>query len=130
MTLKRILHLLDIPYTNNYLKDILVSHPDPESLLSISDTLAKYKIDSLAVQIGGEKLDQLPLPCIIQIKGDSHPYFSCLSRVSESSMEYVDIKGATIKTPRDEFMSKWTGVTLLAEKGENSSEPGYESRKN
>jgi ABC-type bacteriocin/lantibiotic exporter with double-glycine peptidase domain len=82
LILKRILHLLDIPFTNNYLKETLDSHPEPESLLSISDTLAKYKIDSLAVKITEEKLDQMPLPCIVQLQADKYSYFSCISGIT------------------------------------------------
>jgi thiol-disulfide isomerase/thioredoxin len=127
---KETLGLLGIPHSRNFLKEVLDCHPEQESLLSISDTFAKYKVDTLAVQIDGDKLDQLPLPCVVQIKGDHHPYFSCLSWVSEDSVEYMNIKGETTKIPRDEFIAIWTGVTLLVEKGENSSEPGYEGRKN
>ncbi len=126
---KEILGLLGIPHSRNYLKEVLDSHPEPDSLLSLSDTLAKYKVDTLAVQIGGEKLDQIPLPCIVQIIGDSHPFFSYLSWVSEDRVEYMDIKGKTEKIKREEFLSKWTGVTLILEKGENSAEPGYKGRR-
>lgn len=126
---KKILGLLGIPHSSNYLREILDSHPEQESLLSISDTLGKYKVDSLAVQIGEDKLGQIPLPCVVQMKGDAHPYFSCLSWVSEGHVEYIDIKGGTTKIPREEFISKWTGVALLLEKSENSSEPGYKVRK-
>ena len=126
---KKILGLLGIPYSSNYLREILDSHPEQESLLSISDTLGKYKVDSLAVQIGKDKLDQIPLPCVVQMKGNAHPYFSSISWVSKDSVNYIDIKGGTAKIPRDEFITKWTGVALLVEKGENSSEPGYEGRR-
>lgn len=100
---KKILELLGIPHTSNYLKEVLDSHPEQESLLSISDTLANYKVETLAVQIGADKLDQLPLPCVVQIKGDHHPYFSCLLDVSEDSVEYSDIKGAITKIPSSTF---------------------------
>lgn len=126
---KKILGLLGIPFSRNYLSELLDSHPEQESLLSISDTLAKFKVDSLAVQIGEDKLGQIPLPCVVQMKGDANPYFSSLSWVSEDHVEYIDIKGGTTKIPREEFITKWTGVALLLEKSENSSEPGYEGRR-
>lgn len=129
MILKRILHLLDIPFTNNYLKETLDSHPEPESLLSISDTLGKYKIDSLAVQITEEKLDQIPLPFIVQLQGVSYPYFSCISGISEESVEYTDVEGKNKILSKNEFVNKWTGITLLLEKLENALEPGYSTRR-
>jgi uncharacterized membrane protein len=125
LILKRILQLLDVPFSKGYLKDKLDSYPEPESLLSISDTLAKYKIDSLAVQITEEKLDQIPLPCIVQLQGDSYPYFSCIFGISEESVECLDIEGRKKVLSRNGFVSKWTGVTLLLEKSEKAAEPGY-----
>jgi thiol-disulfide isomerase/thioredoxin/uncharacterized membrane protein len=126
---KRLFELIKLPYTTAFLKEKLLTHPEPESLLSISDTLAEYKVDSLALQIGEDKLDQLPLPCIVQLNGDRHPFFSCLSSVDKGDIEYLDITGRTTKISRNEFLAKWTGVTLLVEKAENSAEPGYQDRR-
>jgi len=126
---KRLFELIKLPYTTAFLMDKLLTHPEPESLLSISDTLAEYKVDSLALQIGEDKLDQLPLPCIVQLKGDRHPFFSCLSSVDKGDIEYLDSTGRTTKILRNEFLTKWTGVTLLVEKVENSAEPGYQVRR-
>jgi thiol-disulfide isomerase/thioredoxin len=126
---KRLFELIKLPYTTTFPREKLLPHPEPESLLSISDTLAEYKVDSLALQIGADKLDQLPLPCIVQLNGDRHPFFSCLSSVDKGGIEYLDIEGRTTLISRDEFIAKWTGVTLLVEKGENSAEPGYQVRR-
>jgi ABC-type bacteriocin/lantibiotic exporter with double-glycine peptidase domain len=95
---KRFFELIKLPYTTAFLREKLLTHPEPESLLSISDTLAEYKVESLALQIGADKLDQLPLPCVVQIKGDRHPFFSCLSSVDKGGIEYLDIEGRTTLT--------------------------------
>jgi ABC-type bacteriocin/lantibiotic exporter with double-glycine peptidase domain len=116
---------LGVPFTNRFLKEKLRIHPEPESLLAISDTLAEYQIESLALQIGEDKLDQLPLPCVVQISQNPYPYFTCLSQVTEDWMEYLDEKGKLIKVSRKEFVTQWTGATLVVEKGEHSGEPGY-----
>lgn len=123
---RKLLEMLDIPFSKDYLHDLIDSHPEQESLLSISDTLTKYKVDSLAIQIGEDKLDQIPLPSVVQMNGDSYPIFSCVSKVSEDKVTCLDSKGKTSEISRKEFVTKWTGVTLLVEKKENASEPGYE----
>jgi thiol-disulfide isomerase/thioredoxin len=41
----------------------------------------------------------------------------------------LDSTDRTTLISRDEFIAKWTGVTLLVEKGENSAEPGYQDRR-
>ena len=55
-TVKRILNLLNVKYTSKYLKDTILSHPNYNSLLSISDTLDKYNIENLALKIDWIKL--------------------------------------------------------------------------
>lgn len=126
---KRLFDLIKLPYTSAFLKEKLLTHPEPDSLLSISDTLAEYKVESLALQIGEDKLDQLPLPCVVQINQNPFPYFSCLSQVSADRVEYLDDKGKTAELSRAEFISKWTGVSLVLEKGEDSGEPEYQQRR-
>lgn len=120
---------LGIPFTHRFLKEKLVTHPEPESLLAISDSLTEYKLESLALQMGADKLDQLPLPCVVQVNQNSHPYFTCLSQVSEDWVAYLDEKGKVIKQARIEFVTLWTGITLVVEKGDHSGEPGYAKRR-
>ncbi|SDA92154.1 hypothetical protein SAMN03080617_03519 [Algoriphagus alkaliphilus] len=50
---------MGVPFTPRFLVEKLSTHPEPESLLAISDTLAEYKLESLALQLGENKLDQL-----------------------------------------------------------------------
>ena len=125
-TTKRILRLLEVPHTDKFLKDLILSHPDSESLLSIVDTLSKYQITSLPVKIGIEKLDQIPFPCVIQIKLDEGFNFYCLTGFSENEVQYLDERGKIKKISLEEFKFKWTGVTLFVEKSELSSEPDYD----
>ena len=47
---KQLLTLLGVKSTSKYLKDKILSHPDYPSLLSISDTLEEYQIETLAVK--------------------------------------------------------------------------------
>jgi thiol-disulfide isomerase/thioredoxin len=126
---RKLLEMLEVPFSKNYLQDQIDSHPEQESLLSISDTLTKYRVDSLAIQIGEDKLDQIPLPTVVQMNGDSYPIFSCVSKISEEKVTCLDSKGKSSEISRKEFVSNWTGVTLIVEKKENSSEPGYEKTK-
>jgi thiol-disulfide isomerase/thioredoxin len=127
--IKKLFDQIKLQYTEPYLKEKLLTHPEPDSLLAISDTLAEYKVESLALQLGEDKLDQLPLPCVVQISQNPYPYFTCLSQVTEDWVEYLDEKGKLIKVSRKEFVTQWTGATLVVEKGEHSGEPGYTKRR-
>ncbi len=129
MVFRSIFGELGVPFTNRFLKEKLNTHPEPESLLAISDILAEYKVQSLALQLGEDKMDQIPLPCIVQVSQNPYPYFTCLTRLSEDWAEYLDDRGKMIKQRRKEFVKQWTGVTLVVEKGENSGEPEYSQRR-
>ncbi|PSL04471.1 cysteine peptidase family C39 domain-containing protein [Cecembia rubra] len=128
LILKKILRLLDIPFTKGYLEEIVGSHPEQESLLSISDTLKQYKVDSLGLNLTIEKLEQIPLPCIIQIQENGHPFFSVLTKSEIDTVSYLDEKGKIKNTSKEDFGKNWTGVTLLLEKSDKSGEPGFKAR--
>jgi thiol-disulfide isomerase/thioredoxin len=129
MVCKNLMWSLGVPFTSSFLKEKILTYPEPESLLAISDTLAEYKLESLALQLGEDKLDQLPLPCVIQVSKNPYPYFTCLIKVTEDWVEYLDEKGKQIKQQRKEFVAQWTGITLVVEKGEYAEEPGYSERR-
>lgn len=128
LILKNILSLLDVPFNSGYLKDKVASHPDQESLLSISDTLNHYKVDSLGLHLTIEKLEQIPLPCIIQLQGNGHPFFSILIKTKIETVAYLDENRKIKSTSKENFAKFWTGVTLLLEKSDKSGEPGYKER--
>lgn len=128
LILKKILLLLDVPFTRGYLKEKVASHPEQESLLSLSDTLNHYKVDSLGLNLTIEKLEQIPLPCIIQIQKNGHPFFSALTKSEIDTVSYLDEKGKIKNTSKEDFAKNWTGLTLLLEKSEKSGEPGFKAR--
>ncbi|MDO9553761.1 hypothetical protein [Rhodonellum sp.] len=51
LIVKKILHLMDVPFTKGFLKEKVESHPEPQSMLSLSDILKQYKIDSLGLKL-------------------------------------------------------------------------------
>lgn len=120
---RNLLAKLEIRYTFDYLEDSIVSHPEHPSLLAVSDTLTKYRIENLPVKVDGQKLQELPLPCIIQLS-DKGGMFHVLTRYSEKESIYLNDKGKQVTIPTKEFLTRWTGVCLLAETTADSSEPG------
>lgn len=120
---------MKVEFTKNYLKECLLSHPEPYSILAISDTLEKYKIESLAVKLTLDSLNQLPLPLIVQMKGDNFPYFSCVTMFNNEEVRLLNENGNPTVLLRKEFETSWTGVTLVCEKTEKSEEPGINLRK-
>jgi uncharacterized membrane protein/thiol-disulfide isomerase/thioredoxin len=125
---KRLLRLFKIRYTNEYLEDYILSHPDHPSLLSISDTLNTYKIENLAIKTDKNKFDELPLPCIVQVSRIGKDLFYLLKAISDKKVSYYDDKGKMHHIAKDAFLNAWTGVCLLAEKLSSSKEESIEGK--
>jgi len=127
-TSKKILELLKIRITNKYLKEEILSHPHFPSLLTLSDVMEKYQISTLPLKIGKEKLDQIPTPCIVQVRVQGKEFFQTLSHIAEDSFSGYDETGKAFKVSREEFLNTWTGVVLAVEKSEHAAEPGIDER--
>ncbi|WP_208874432.1 cysteine peptidase family C39 domain-containing protein, partial [Polaribacter reichenbachii] len=125
---KRILNILNVKNTKKYIEDNIISHPEYPSLLVVSDTLEKYNIETLAIKIDKEKLDSIPLPFIVQVKNHGTSVFFVIKNILENEIEYYDDKNKLVKTSKDDFSKKWTGVCLLAEKNQDSKEVDIEKK--
>ena len=126
--LLKFLELLEVKRTKAFLKDSLLSHPDVSSLLAISDTLEKYNIETLAVNITNEKLHDIPLPCIVQVKEGNDTFFNVLTKVDSQHITIYNQKNTKVKISKELFFTNWTGICLLAEKTEKTKEPGIEDK--
>lgn len=119
---KQILRLLNIKFTSQYLKDCILSHPDYNSLLSIADTLEEYSIKCLPVNINWSKLIKAPLPCLVQVEVKGISKFFIIKYISGINLTYYDDQNNLVKTTKEKFLEIWTGVCLLIEPNEKSSE--------
>ena len=128
VTAHRLLSLLRVPHTKAYIEDSIMSHPEYPSLLSITDTLEKYQMETLGVKIGTDKLREIPLPGIVQIKDMGNEVFCVLDSISNGEVSYFDDKGKPAKISEEKFHEHWTGICLLVEKTEETKEPGIEKR--
>lgn len=128
LIIERLLKLLNIKFTSKYLKDNILSHPDYPSLLSISDTLNKYNIETLAVNIDFEKLKEVPFPCIVQMKTNNSFSLFVLHEIIDNKVLCYDIEDKLVTFSKDDFLDKWTGVSLLVEASENSKEVNIEQK--
>tara|TARA_R110002020_G_scaffold475301_1_gene709518 strand:- start:13686 stop:15224 length:1539 start_codon:yes stop_codon:yes gene_type:complete len=112
-----------VPFTNEYLKEKIISHQEFPSLLSISESLEKYNIENVSIKTNKENLEQIPLPCIVQVFDNSTSLFFTIESISENKVRFYDENGKSRKLEKDKFLKMWTGVALIAEKNDNSYEP-------
>ncbi|GAA3558006.1 vitamin K epoxide reductase family protein [Snuella lapsa] len=125
---EKLLYSLKIRFTRKYIKDSILSHPDHPSLLAISDTLEKYQMGTLAVKIDANKLNDMPLPCIVQVEKNRQPLFYVLKEVAVDHMVYYNDKNKLVQSTKEAFEKLWTGVCLLVEKTPQSKEEGIEGK--
>ena len=118
--------LLEIPFTHSVLKKQLEEHPDHSSLLSVSDVLNSYGVNSLSVKTGAEKITQLPVPMLAQVKLNRQDYFVVISVVADDAITYSHPLSNHWETLSvEDFSRNFTGVLLLAETTEHSGEKDY-----
>lgn len=127
-TTKQLLKLLKVKHTNTYLKDIIFTHPDHPSLLSISDTLSKYQIENTAVRIDKDKFNKLPTPCIVQVSKQNGSLFYTVKKILTDKVIYYDHNNKLREMAMHDFLELWTGICLLAETTPKSKEKNIEKK--
>ncbi|MBY0477001.1 MAG: thioredoxin domain-containing protein [Chitinophagaceae bacterium] len=127
---QQLLNSLQVPFTFGTIKDSIKQHPDYPSIAAVHDTLKEYKVDNLVLQTGPDKLDELPLPFIAHVKGKSAGFIT-VTMVTANEITYFKKNSLhdTVTTNRDEFLKNWSGVSLLAEKTEQSGEKDYKANR-
>lgn len=65
---RELLTALRVSITEDSIQHDLESHPDYPSLLSVSDVLAKYGINSVSARISANDLKELEYPYIVFIR--------------------------------------------------------------
>jgi len=99
--------LLNIPEAKVWLRDALLSNPDYPSLFSISETLKKLSVETLATKVNEEQLDELPVPFITYLKGlPTGKDFVLVTNHSIENVQYVYDGNKIISNTRDEFLKK------------------------
>ena len=104
----RWLRLLNVPVSNSYLRDKLLSHPDYPSLAAITGVLKDLNIESTAIEVKKDQFVKLPTPF--------------LAHWNANGGEFIVVENAQDPERRfHQFFKKWKGVVVLAEKPQDWS---------
>lgn len=117
----RLLQLLKIPVTASTIEQTIQEHPDYPSLLSIADSLKRWKLNAIAVKLTPEKLDEVPTPFIIHLKTRGGQFIT-VKLVTEEKIIYLDHNRKEKHFTKEELQQQWDNVVLLAEANETSGE--------
>lgn len=123
-----LLTTLKVTVTFTTLEKDLENHPDYPSLLSVSDVLTGYGVNNITIKSDIEKLKEMPVPFIAQIKGQLSPenQFAFVRSVSDHHVSYFDPeKHQWTQVSKEDFEKQWpSGIVLLVDaegaKGENN----------
>lgn len=116
--------LLGVKVTETSLTRALEEHPDYPGLLSISDVLNQHGIETLALMLAPEKLDQAPTPFITLAKGEKNDitFFTVVREIKDRRFSFFDLeKQAWVNGGAERL----TGPVLLADVGEQAGEKNY-----
>lgn len=127
-SIKQCLKLLKVKFSSSFVADHVLSHPHHPSLLSITDTLEKYKIDTLALKTDPKRLMTLPMPAILQVSKDKQEFFYVIEQVDTSNIVYYNKTNKKVIEKTKEFLKQWTGVCLLVQVNKDSKEVGVNKK--
>lgn len=127
------LKLLNVKVNSKSVSETLQNHPDWPNLLCIGDSLSKWNINNGAGKLYNSelngKIDYLPTPFIAHTNNIESP----LSIVTNISNETVTVYQNNYKKPvlkeRQQFLTEWDGIYLIAEPSEHSGELEYQKIK-
>lgn len=106
--------LLKVAVSFDQLRAEIMGHPDYPSILAISDTCKRWKIDNLALRGSAASLMDYPQPFIAEVREANMSYFVAVKAVSGQQVvcsEYTTVGWQTFSLAS--FLEKWSGVVLL-----------------
>ena len=123
--LQSLLTRLNVPFTRNYLNELIKLHPNSANLLGVSDILYQYNVENISLKLGHNDLFKLEPPFLAQLSSANHHEFAVITNIDNNNVEYLSEKGTTINLLIDKFLKSWTGVVLLPETSEKSIERDF-----
>lgn len=126
---QQLLQALEVPFSNNKIKEAVLQNPDYLSIAAVHDVLNEYKVENLVVQVEAEKLNEIPVPFIAHTR--SNHGFVTVTEVEDGAVSYLKPGSYTLqqRKPVNEFLKEWSGVVLVAEKSEQSGEKDFVKNK-
>lgn len=129
-TLNVFLKALKVPVSKYTIQQKVEEHPNPESILCISDCLNEWHTPNAVIETKKEHLTELPLPFVTTIKDGDNTFFTVIKECSTSSLTYFSNKKQKyVKTNTSDFLEYWGQVVLIAEPNINSGETQYRKNK-
>jgi thiol-disulfide isomerase/thioredoxin len=125
-TVNVLMKSLKVKVSSTSIKAKLTEHPDYPSLLSISDSLASWKIPSLSFKPEKETLLNLPTPFIVHMRSGNDTFFSVVTKADSEKLIIADDLRIQREIDWNSFTSTWTNVVTVVEVTNHSGDEQYE----
>jgi uncharacterized membrane protein len=101
-------------------------NPNYPSLLSLSETFAKYNISNDAFEVSREELDQVEVPFVafVSMPGIGKD-FVLVRAMNNDSVSFLHNSKKRQTMTKDEFLKRYQNVVWMAEPDEHSGEAGF-----
>lgn len=120
---------LSVEVTAESVRESILSHPYYPSLLCISESLERWGLETLALEITASDLERLPCPFLAHCPSAGEDPYKMVKAVGEGKLVCVDGRGRTGTIPMDEFCGIWDGKVLVMETKEAAGDPDYRAQR-
>jgi uncharacterized membrane protein len=124
-----LLTLLKVRVTVTAIKETISGNSNYPSLLAITESLGKWKVDAECYNITPDKLPLLPVPFIAHLRTNSGS-FVAVKETSTSGVTYLKDDHAELKVPIAEFLDQWSSTVVLPEASAESGQPDFKKERN
>lgn len=107
--ISKFLRDINIPISKTYFEEIIASHPDYPSMLSVVDTLERFGIGYNLIRIEKDQLNEVEFPYLLPI--------------SDLPGKILPVKTEKELAENKKFLSYWKGLVLLIERGASVTDP-------
>jgi uncharacterized membrane protein len=119
--------LLGINLSNTSLEAVSYL-PDFPSMSSLAVAFSEWGIETAALKLRKEDLQELSLPAIAHtFKNNGH--FVIITHVCDDRITYHDTEKGWRTESVEKFVPQWSGVVLLMEAKENAGDPRYDEHR-
>jgi uncharacterized membrane protein len=127
VVIKNLIRFLGVSVSEKALAEVKQNHGYP-SLDSLANVLSDWNIENMGVRLSVNQLAEIPYPAIAHLnKNNGH--FIVLQKLVDDLIHYVDPEEGQIIESLEDFEKKWSGVVLLVQATEKSSEENYKEKR-
>lgn len=117
------LSILNIPHTEAYSSERFMAYPPKLALIGIADLLHEFGADVVRTKVSDTKdLSKYDGPFVAQLS-DGH--YVIVTDVDGKDVTYQSKSLKIITEPKDVFLSKWNGASVIGKKQGHSEETQY-----